>query len=149
MLYLIIPTLVFITDQKLKNRIEVKYQEQDHNIIWGNRIIVTKYHNYGAFLNAGQKAPGLIKMISSSILLFLAVSYVLLLFQKGGTVMKTSLSFLLGGALSNVWDRITRGYVIDYFSFNYVKLKKIVFNLADMFIFAGSILILIHEIKRK
>ena len=54
---------------------------------------------------------------------------------------------ILGGAWSNVWDRITRKYVVDYFSFHTKcrKLERVVFNLADMFIFLGGFLVIFLE----
>ena len=62
---------------------------------------------------------------------------------------KLGLSLLLGGALSNLIDRYQRGYVVDYFSFNFGKrLKHIIFNIADMFVFLGGILLVIEEYIR-
>lgn len=45
---------------------------------------------------------------------------------------------LMGGALSNLYDRVVRGYVVDYFTIEWKFLKKVVFNLGDMFVFLGS-----------
>ena len=49
---------------------------------------------------------------------------------------------LLGGAVSNTCDRMTRGYVVDYLGFNVKskKLSNIIFNLSDFFIMAGALL---------
>lgn len=60
------------------------------------------------------------------------------------------LAFIVGGALGNLIDRIRFGYVIDFLTMKY---WPTVFNVADMFIFFGSLgLILIfikQEIKEK
>ena len=69
-----------------------------------------------------------------------------LLPKKGQLLEKTALTFAIGGALSNLYDRMVRGYVIDYFSIQWKKLKKVVFNLGDLFIFAGAALLLISEV---
>lgn len=45
---------------------------------------------------------------------------------------------ILGGAVSNLYDRMIRHYVVDYFSIQCGKLKKVVFNLGDIFVFLGS-----------
>ncbi|MFR5731015.1 MAG: signal peptidase II [Clostridium sp.] len=42
---------------------------------------------------------------------------------------------MLGGAVSNLYDRMIRHYVVDYFSIQCGKLKKVVFNLGDIFAF--------------
>jgi signal peptidase II len=56
------------------------------------------------------------------------------------------LSFLFGGALGNLFDRLTRGYVIDYISVGTWP----VFNLADALLCIGIFFILLFygKIKR-
>ncbi len=41
---------------------------------------------------------------------------------------------LFGGILGNFIDRLCRGYVIDYFDFNFGSYQYPIFNLADIFI---------------
>ena len=50
-------------------------------------------------------------------------------------------ALITAGGLSNLYDRLKRGYVVDYFSIRCKYLEKVVFNLGDFFIFAGSALI--------
>lgn len=54
------------------------------------------------------------------------------------------LSFIVGGALGNLIDRIRFGYVIDFLTMKY---WPTVFNIADMFIFFGSIFLLIELLQ--
>ncbi|MGL4970686.1 MAG: signal peptidase II, partial [Cetobacterium sp.] len=59
-------------------------------------------------------------------------------------------SFILGGAIGNIIDRIYRGFVIDMVDFRGIWV--FVFNLADVWINIGVILIIIDsllESKRK
>ena len=56
-------------------------------------------------------------------------------------VVFTSAALITAGGLSNLYDRLKRGYVVDYFSIRCKYLEKVVFNLGDFFIFAGSALI--------
>ncbi|MDD4607154.1 MAG: signal peptidase II [Patescibacteria group bacterium] len=56
-----------------------------------------------------------------------------------------NLSLILIGALSNLIDRLNHHYVVDYISIPWWP----VFNLADVMIVAGAILILIQELKIK
>ena len=37
---------------------------------------------------------------------------------------KTALTLVLAGGASNLYDRLKRGYVVDYFSIQWKKLKK-------------------------
>lgn len=45
---------------------------------------------------------------------------------------------VIGGSLSNLYDRYIRGYVVDYFSLRFGPLKEVVFNLGDIFILLGA-----------
>jgi signal peptidase II len=65
--------------------------------------------------------------------------------MKGSNILTIGLAFLTGGALSNVFDRIRLKKVVDFFSF---KCKPdLIFNLGDMFIFLGCILLIINEVR--
>jgi signal peptidase II len=58
---------------------------------------------------------------------------------------KTVLTIILGGAVSNIMDRIVRGCIIDFID---IKIWP-VFNLADAYITIGVILLIIIYIKQK
>jgi signal peptidase II len=55
-------------------------------------------------------------------------------------------SFILGGALGNGIDRFVAGYVVDFLDFRLIRFP--VFNLADVFINAGIICLLIATFRR-
>ena len=52
------------------------------------------------------------------------------------------LALLLGGGLNNLYDRYTKGHVVDYFHLNFGPkwLRAIVFNISDFCIFIGALL---------
>ncbi len=52
---------------------------------------------------------------------------------------KWAISLILAGAFGNVLDRINKGEVLDFISFNFWP----AFNLADIFIVAGVILVIL------
>ena len=62
-----------------------------------------------------------------------------------------SAGLLIGGALANVVDRLIYGYVLDFLNNSCCGLNNpFVYNLADVFIFAGAIgLIFLAEDKPK
>ena len=66
-----------------------------------------------------------------------------------------SLGIMIGGIIGNLFDRILYQAVIDYLSFNFFGYNFPVFNLADIGITIGTILLIIDliieekEIKRK
>ncbi len=53
---------------------------------------------------------------------------------------------IIAGALGNIIDRLTYGYVVDYILFYTQTWSFAVFNLADSFITIGAIFIVIDEI---
>lgn len=59
-----------------------------------------------------------------------------------------SLSLILGGALGNLYDRITLGHVIDFLDFYIGTYHWPAFNVADSAIFIGAVL-MIYESFRK
>lgn len=68
--------------------------------------------------------------------------------QPGKMLQKLSLTLMIGGSLSNLYDRLIRGYVVDYFSIQLGWLKKVVLNLGDVFVFTGALLLLLKELTR-
>lgn len=52
--------------------------------------------------------------------------------------LKFSMVLILAGAWGNCIDRILRGYVVDYFEFTFINYP--VFNVADIYVVAGTIL---------
>lgn len=55
------------------------------------------------------------------------------------------LTIILFGAISNIQDRLIYGYVIDYLELKYFT----VFNLADIMISGGTIILIIKTLKTK
>ena len=58
-----------------------------------------------------------------------------------------SFSLILGGAVGNLIDRIFRGYVVDFISFTLFKREMSIFNVADMYITIGVILLIYIVLK--
>ena len=59
---------------------------------------------------------------------------------------KAGYALVLAGGLSNLYDRLRRGYVVDYFSIQAGFLKKVVFNLGDLFIMAGAAVLTVKSL---
>lgn len=58
--------------------------------------------------------------------------------------MKIGLIMLLGGSIGNFIDRIRLGYVVDFLSVKLInKYDFPVFNIADIFIVAGTLILLV------
>lgn len=61
-------------------------------------------------------------------------------------LMMLSAGFLVGGALGNVVDRLVYGFVVDFLNMSCCGVENpFVFNIADIFIFAGAIGLILFE----
>lgn len=58
---------------------------------------------------------------------------------------RAGFALILGGALGNVVDRASLGYVVDYVLFHVGTWSFAVFNLADAFITVGALLVVAEE----
>ena len=85
--------------------------------------------------------PQLILILSLAIILFvLKIAKTELNFASNRT--KWAFALIFSGALGNIFDRLVRGEVVDFISFNFWPS----FNLADAFIVAGvAIVIIFHK----
>ena len=147
LIYITIAAIIFLLEIKIKKYIEDNKEMHKKEEIFNGNIILERYHNKGAMLNFLEKDAKLVKNISLTLLGIILLVFLFLLPKKGDRLLKVALSLILGGALSNVYDRITRGYVVDYFSFKF--LKKIVFNISDIVIFIGSFFVAVHSLFKK
>jgi signal peptidase II len=60
-----------------------------------------------------------------------------------------ALSLILGGAVGNLWDRVTSGRVVDFLLFYFKQYQWPVFNLADSAIVVGACLLVIEILFQK
>ena len=137
---------VFLTDTILKSRAEKHLSDKAVREIAGDKILLRKLHNYGLACNLGEKHPKLIEQGTLAVWITMFLTWLRVLKKPLGKVqgilVRLGGALVLGGGLSNLNDRITKGYVTDYVSFNVKseKLRRIVFNISDMCIAVGAVL---------
>lgn len=141
MVYAIISALIFSLDFVIKNWVENKTAAGEEREIGNGLLLLKKYHNKGAFLNAGENKSGLVAILSVMLTLAMTVLFLVTFTFKGSRLLKTGLAFLLGGAYSNTYDRMRRHYVVDYVSFPVKNkfIRRIVFNISDFCIMIGAL----------
>jgi signal peptidase II len=59
------------------------------------------------------------------------------------------LSLVLGGALGNLYDRVTLGYVVDFLLFHWGEAYFPAFNVADMAICGGAAALVWDSLRKK
>jgi len=101
--------------------------------------------NYGAAFNILSGSRIFLSIISFT---FSIILINLILRKKSSNVIDLySYSFLLGGTIGNGIDRIINGYVIDFININFINFP--VFNIADISINIGFIIILLRILLKK
>ena len=55
---------------------------------------------------------------------------------------KSGIILIISGAIGNLIDRVRLGFVVDYFDFRFIW--EYVFNVADVFVVIGTILLCIY-----
>ncbi len=143
MVELLITPCCFIIDQLTKKKAEKELinTSADKKMLYGGKLHFQIVYNNGAFLGflkSHKKLLMFANVLSIAILAFIIGG---LLVVKGYHLMKVGISFMAGGALGNIYDRVKRGKVIDFFAFS-IK-PNVYFNLADMFVFLGAFIALV------
>ena len=152
MIYLVLIALWFILDFTIKNRIEIAPTGCLPKEMAGGHVKLTRLHNKGLAGGRFREKPQIATFISGICLLIVSLVFLPFLLKKGSRMTKLALSMILGGAFGNFFDRLGRGYVVDYLSFPKAKLKlirKYIYNLADLLIFFGSVLLFLGELFGK
>lgn len=103
---------------------------------------LTYVENTGAGFGVFADHTWLLTVMTLLIIIFV-VSYVVVKRPKN-RVLITALSFMMGGAVGNMIDRIRLGYVIDFFDFTLIDFP--VFNVADCFITVGAVIFAVYII---
>jgi signal peptidase II len=105
-------------------------------------------HNTGAAFSFLNEAGGMQRWLFSFIAIIASVWIVWLLRKHSAQVLfALALSMILGGALGNLIDRLTYGYVVDFLSFHWDEHYFPAFNLADSAITCGAFLLIIDSFK--
>ena len=68
--------------------------------------------------------------------------------QQNEKLFCLGLALVLGGAIGNLYDRITLGYVVDFLNFHINNHYWPAFNVADSAICVGVILLLLDSFKK-
>ncbi|MDC6405573.1 MULTISPECIES: signal peptidase II [Maribacter] len=124
-------------------RENVSYQEyipliQDH-------FILTNVENTGAMLGFGSNFPPALKVILFQVLpliVLLVLLYRMLTRTHTNKWMLWAFAFVIGGGIGNLIDRIALGSVTDFFQIRLGFFKTGIFNMADVAVTTGVLLIL-------
>ena len=134
---------VFAADQYCKSQAEKMSPDELPRKLGPLPVILRRSHNKGMFMNLLEQRPKASAVISCAALGTASLLFLSEAGKNGAAALeKTGAALVLGGALSNIADRLKRGYVVDYITFPFRPIRHIVFNIGDFAIFAGLALFL-------
>ena len=140
--------LIFLFD-----RVSKTYVIYFNDKLLGSKIFSSKYLNIDLIWNEGI-AFGLFSFSQSNLynlitlIIVMIIFFILTLIIKSEGLERVSLSMVFGGALGNLYDRIMYKAVPDFIDFHIRDLHWFIFNVADIFITLGVIMLILLELLK-
>lgn len=147
MIFIGIMGVIFLIDCFVKQQAEKQLGSKAKEVAKGN-LKLQKLHNKGIAFGLFKGKENITIVATAMALGTMTASFFAIVFKAGKSLNKLGYALMIGGGLNNLYERITKGYVTDYFSFNvkWDKLKRLVFNISDMFILIGAFLVLVGKL---
>lgn len=128
-------------------------QRGDRISLIGDAFIMMNVENTGAFLGMGSDLNPTLRLIFLLILPILVLGFVLRYVVKDQSLDNLSLfafSSIIGGGIANVFDRIAYRSVTDFFFIDLGGVFKTgIFNMADLSVTTGMIILVLISFKKK
>lgn len=107
-------------------------------------------HNYGAAFSFLSHWKGAQVYIFSFIAIGMILYFIYEIVKgKNTMLMNTIYAILIAGAAGNLYDRLTYGYVIDFLDVHILNYDFPIFNIADIYITCGFIILILLELRKK
>ena len=154
--YLLITILVFLSialDQISKIWVRNNFESYSEKSIIGDVFTLIKVENTGAFLGMGSELseiPRILLLIILPVIVLISITLYTYIDKSLDKLSIIGFSLIIGGGIANIFDRIVFGSVTDFLYINLGGIFKTgIFNIADLSVTTGMILILISSFKRK
>lgn len=152
MLVLLIMVINISCDQVSKKIVRTHVTPHEIIAVAGKHITLTNIENPGAMLSLGGSLPPVLKILLLSVfpLLIITLVFVYTIRKKHlPNPLLWGLGFIMGGGIGNLLDRIIYGSVTDFLHLEYGVFETAVFNMADVSIMVGTLLILLYTFLGK
>lgn len=140
----LIAVLVLIIDQISKSLIEIFFKLNESVMVIKDFFYITVVHNTGGAWSIFSDYSYLF-IIASIVAIALLIKF--MFGFKNNIHNNIAFASLFGGIFSNLADRLFLGYVRDFLDFKIFGYDYPIFNIADIAIVAGVILLIIAVIK--
>lgn len=133
---------ITIADQLIKYLVLNNIASTDTITVIPKVLQLVFVKNTGAAFSLFSGKTYVLSLVSIAVCVF--VLWYLIKKKPQNRLLSVSLGMVLGGAAGNLIDRVFRNYVIDYAELCFVRFP--VFNLADVAITVGAVLLMIYVI---
>ena len=140
-LYLLTIVVLVTADQFSKFLIVKNFVENEKIVLIKDFFNITYIKNYGAGFSILQNQTIFLVVVTIAAIGF--VTYLLIKSKNNEAFNRICYLLIIGGAIGNLIDRLTLGYVIDFLDFYIFGYDFPVFNIADSFLTIGCILLII------
>lgn len=138
---LMIALIIVVMDQLTKYHIVLSMEPySDEKKIISDLLVLRYIKNSGAAWGSFSSMTLVLIIVSIILIIGLGAYYFKIINDADKRIIRLLISFVIGGAIGNLIDRIRFGYVIDFI---YVKAINFpVFNVADIFVTVSMFLII-------
>jgi signal peptidase II len=140
-------------DRLTKEIARAQLQESEPVRISGGVVLFSYTENPGAMLSVGAALPPSTRFWVFTVgvgILLVGMASILVLGRDLSPMLVVGLSLMFGGGVSNLADRFLHdGRVVDFISIGLAGMRTGVFNIADVAITCGFIIVLIPALMRQ
>ncbi len=140
-------------DQISKIWVRNNFESYNETSIIGDIFTLIKVENTGAFLGMGSELseiPRVFLLIILPVVVLISITIYTYIDKTLDKISIIGFSLIIGGGVANIFDRIVYGSVTDFLYINLGGIFKTgIFNIADLSVTTGMILILISSFKRR
>ena len=144
---LLVVFLVFFLDRVTKEAI-INHQLDNQSIFVNNYLTFELAWNTGIGFGLFSQNSNIYYHLIS-LLIFTVITFLIYLIIKASFIEKILFSLILGGGMGNFYDRLIYFAVPDFIDFHINDFHWFTFNIADIFITIGIILIITKDLVLK
>lgn len=127
------------------------------NLVYDEPVVLTSFfnftllHNHGAAFSFLAEQGGWQRWFFAMLAIVVSIALIIWIARSAENNRRETLavSFILGGALGNLYDRIQLGHVVDFIVVHYQEHFWPAFNLADSAITLGAFLLVADMLLKK
>ncbi len=136
-------------DQITKKKVRTEIAKNETIKVLDDNFILTNVENTGAAMGLGQNLGPELKIIflqAFPLLVLLLMFIYIIKEHKTSKLNLVAVSFIIGGGIGNIYDRILLNSVTDFMYLEFGTLHTGIFNMADVSVVIGTVLIVLNTL---